>query len=136
MSCENNTADSAMETLDQMLEKHRAIATYRVYRFEPRKPRGKQKTYLKPFGLHWDDANVRRDALNAALKAEGKDRFTDPLYGLDLENGWECMPQAARERHLLLGKGPKNFTLSDGPIEESEIAESKPADLSDQGANP
>ena len=105
-------AVSSARTLEQMREEHLAIARYRVYLFEPRKARGQQKTYLKPYGLRWDEACARRDELNAALKAEGKDGFTDPSYGLDLENGWDCLPQAARDRHLLLGKGPKDFTLT------------------------
>ncbi|HJV96741.1 MAG TPA: hypothetical protein VJ608_11920, partial [Albitalea sp.] len=84
---------------------------YRLYLFEPRKPRGQQKTYIEPYGLTWEAATAKRDALNGELKAAGLDRFTDPLYGLDLENGWACMTQAARDRQQLLGKGPKDFTL-------------------------
>ena len=117
-----------------MREKHKAIARYRVYFFEPRKPRGAQRTYLKPFGLHWDDANARRNALNAALDSESKNRFTDPLYGVQLENGWECLSQWAKDRHTLLGKGPKDFDLCDDTSGTIADAPREPADMTTEGA--
>jgi hypothetical protein len=110
-SCDNGGQASSAKTLHEMMEQHRAVAKYRIYLFEPRKPRGEQKTYIEPFGLKWDEATTRCDALNAELKAAGINGFTAPSYGVALENGWECMTPAARSRQQLLGKGPKDFTL-------------------------
>ena len=112
MTCENEVEEKAPETLEEMVQRHRSIATYRLYLFEPCKPKGKQKTYLQPFGLKWDEAVARRDALNEELKAAGQVGFSAPGYGVALENGWECQTPQAKARHKLLGKGPEDFNLA------------------------
>lgn len=107
MTCSNDQ-ESNTESLEAMRARHRAIARYRLYLFDPKQPRGKQAKELER-GLTWDEADKKRNDLNAELLAQGKPRFSDPLYGIELTNSWACMSEAARSRHLLLGKCQDDF---------------------------
>lgn len=103
-----------MKTIDEQVEelraRHRAIARYRVYLFEPLKPK-KMRTTEMERGLTYDDAKQKAEKLNAALKAAGEDRFMSPMYGIELVNAWDTLSDAAKERHLALGKSEKDFRL-------------------------
>lgn len=91
-----------------MRARHSAVARYHVYRFDPAKPRGKQKTVIES-DLAFNQARSKADSLNAELRAKGKARFADPLYNVALTNAWACLSDAARARHISLGRGPEYF---------------------------
>lgn len=108
MTCESPQETAESDSLEAMTARHEAIARYRIYYFEPRKPRGKQKTEVER-DLTYKVAKGKVQVLNDELKGRGMNRFMDPMYGLELTNGWECMSEAARERHIALGKTAEDF---------------------------
>lgn len=104
----NDTPKSMEDSLKAMRDAHEAVARYRVYLRDWTKPKRAQVTEIER-GLTYREACARRDQLNDELKATGKDRFGDPLYGAELTNGWDCMSDFARAQNISLGKGPKDF---------------------------
>jgi len=108
----DGSSSARTKTVDQQLkemqDRHRAIARYRIYLFDPAKPRKEQKTEVER-GLTYDENKEQEKALNAVLKAEGKARFMDPSYGMEMTNGWDAMSEAARQRMVLLGKSEGDF---------------------------
>lgn len=99
---------SVDEEIKEIQNRHRAIARYRVYLIDPMKPRKQQKTEVER-GLTYDEAKQREGELNAVLKAEGKNRFMDPSYGVEMTNAWDAMSEYARQRMIALGKTEKDF---------------------------
>lgn len=96
------------EQIKELQDRHRAIARYRVYLFDPMKPRKLQKTEVER-GLTYDEAKKSQEKLDAVLKAEGKNRFMDPSYGIEMTNAWEAMSEFAQQRMIALGKTEKDF---------------------------
>lgn len=96
------------ETLEAMRARHEAIARYRLILTDWSKPKGSQVAEVER-GLTWKEVTSKRDQANAQLKAQGRSRFGDPMYGVQLTNAWECMSDAARARHSSLGKSQLDF---------------------------
>lgn len=96
------------ETLEAMRARHEAIARYRLILTDWSKPKGSQVAEVER-GLTWKEVTSKRDQANAQLKALGRSRFGDPMYGVQLTNAWECMSEAARARHASLGKCQGDF---------------------------
>jgi len=104
MGCGGDQQDGGgAAALDALRARHRAIARYTVYLLEPAYGGHTRKTAVAEH-LNWDDARARAHQLNAQLKAAGNDRFMGPQYGVEIENYWETLSEAARERLTALGK--------------------------------
>jgi hypothetical protein len=91
-----------------MKSQHRAIARYRLILTDWSLPRKQQVSEIER-GLNLKNSREKMDSLNAELKAQGKARFGDPLYGIELTNSWDCMTPQARERQLCVGKKQEHF---------------------------
>ena len=93
-----------METLEEMRQRHRAVARYSVA-----VKCMKESTVLFT-GLHYDVANTVCDQLQEEWIASlpGKvARFTTPVHLIQLENADACMTQDAKARRLLVTDGKR-----------------------------
>jgi hypothetical protein len=108
MSCSNGHENGGQHTLDALRSSHQAIARYRLILTDWSKPRKQQVSEIRR-DLTLSEARAECDALNERCKANDRNRFGDPIYGIELTNGWDCMSETARSRNLAFGKGPQHF---------------------------